>query len=212
MKQLLKRKINAYLKKWIEEYQDNIISRSCNIYGIKFNDDHSKIIKPLQIDGGKNITIGKNSRIGNAAWLSAFESYQSQDFKPRISIGNNVNIGNYSCITSINKIIIGNGCLFSEYSYISDHFHGIDPSNNVSPSLQELSSKGPVIIGENTFLGFRVSVLPGVILGKHCVVGAHSVVTKSFDDFSMIIGSPARCIKKYNFKINKWESYNETDV
>ena len=67
-------------------------------------------------------------------------------------------------------------------------------------------SKGPVEIGENCFIGIRVSILQGVKLGRGCVVASHSVVTKSFPDFTMIAGIPAKAIKKFNFQTNNWES------
>ena len=63
---------------------------------------------------------------------------------PKIIIGNNVRIGNYACITAVDEIVIENGCLFSEYIYISDHYHGFDPALNISPAKQPLSSKGKV--------------------------------------------------------------------
>lgn len=164
----------------------------------------SYVEQPMQIDGAKFIQIGDNSSIGRYAWLGAFSSYRKQQFSPSITIGNNVRIGNYACITAIDKIEIGDGCLFSEYIYISDHAHGIDASEEISPKDQDLYSKGCVTIGKNTFLGYRVSILPGVALGKHCVVGANSVVTKSFPDYSMIAGIPARIIKKYSLEQKKW--------
>lgn len=50
------------------------------------------------------------------------------------------------------------------------------------------------------------SVLPGVTLGDHCVVGTRSVVTHSFPPYSMIDRSPARLIKTFNPMSGKWES------
>ena len=47
-------------------------------------------------------------------------------------------------------------------------------------------------------------ILPGTILGKHCVVGANSVVSGVFDDYSVIVGSPARVVKKYNKETREW--------
>lgn len=70
---------------------------------------------------------------------------------------------------------------------------------------QPLESKGPVRIGARCFLGYRAAVMPGVTLGEHCVVGANSVVTRSFGSFSMVAGSPARLIKVYSAATGKWE-------
>lgn len=157
----------------------------------------------LKLNGGKYIQIERNSTIGKYAWLGAFDSYLGQHFSPAIHIGPNVTIGNFFCATAIDRIDIKEGCLLSEYVYISDHGHGTEP-DGPPPVAQPLFSKGPVVIGENTFVGYRVSILPGVKLGKHCVVGAHSVVNKSFPDYSVIAGVPARLIKKYDPATKTW--------
>jgi acetyltransferase-like isoleucine patch superfamily enzyme len=70
---------------------------------------------------------------------------------------------------------------------------------------QPLTSKGPVRIGEGSFLGYRTVVMPGVTLGMHCVVGCNSVVMRSFPAYSMLAGSPARRVKAYSFEQRCWQ-------
>ena len=57
-----------------------------------------------------------------------------------------------------------------------------------------ITSKGPVIIGDYTWIGENVSIMPGVNIGKSSVIGANSVVTKSFPERSIIAGNPAKII------------------
>lgn len=60
-------------------------------------------------------------------------------------------------------------------------------------------------IGENCFIGIGVAIQAGTILGKQCVVGSNSVVRGEFPDYCVIVGAPARIVKKYNFETQRWE-------
>jgi len=202
----LKRKVVNYLSKFFQRIEPKYYDIS-NSLGIKIG-LNSFFEKPKILDGAEYVEIKDNSTIGHSSWLGAFDKYLDQSFKPKIMIANNVRIGNYACITAIDEISIKDGCLLSDYVYISDHYHGFDPTLNLSPEDQPLFSKGKVEIGENTFIGYRATILSGVKLGKNCVVGAHSVVNKSFPDCSMIAGSPARLIKTYDFEYKCWKNEN----
>ena len=104
----------------------------------------------------------------------------------------------------MDEITIGDGCVLSEHVYITDLMHGLHPDQGLIMQ-QPLQSKGPVRIGSGCFLGYRAAIMPGVTLGDHCVVGANSVVTKSFPAYSMLVGSPARLVRSYNRKTAKWD-------
>ncbi|MBI3883108.1 MAG: acyltransferase [Sphingobacteriales bacterium] len=160
------------------------------------------------IDGKEYISLGDNSYIGPDCWLAAYDAYEysQQKFTPQITIGNNVFIGSYSSITSINKIIIEEGVETADFLYISDHTHSIIPEEGVPIRKRRLISRGYVKIGAYTGIGINVAILPGVTLGKYCIVGAYSVVTKSFPDYSLISGNPAVLVKTYCVEKKKWLS------
>lgn len=65
-----------------------------------------------------------------------------------------------------------------------------------SPGDISLYSKGPVIIGDNVWVGAGSCILPNVTIGNNCIIGANSVVTKSFPDNCVIAGNPAKIIKQ----------------
>ena len=58
-----------------------------------------------------------------------------------------------------------------------------------------------IIIKRNVWIGANVIILPGVKIGSNSIIGAGSVVTKSFEDNSIVCGNPARFIKKNNNSI-----------
>ena len=167
-------------------------------WGMKVGVD-SVIMMPRRINGAKCVTVGIDTIITENGWISAYERYLSNTYTPVISIGNGVRVGPSFMLTAINKVVIEDGCLISAQVFISDHTHGYEPSSN-PPTKQPLNSKGPVHIGKHCFIGTRVSIMPGVVLGNYCVVGAHSVVTKSFPEGSVIAGVPAKLIKNLPLK------------
>lgn len=154
----------------------------------------SAVLIPRKIEGASRIKIGSDSIIGKRSWIAAYERYGKQQFAPEIHIGDGVRIGSGFILTAVNSVIIEDGCLLSESVFISDHAHGTAP-NQVSPTKQCLNSRGPVRIGRHCFIGIRAVIMPGVTLGDYCVVGAHSVVTNSFPERSVVAGVPAKVIK-----------------
>lgn len=63
-------------------------------------------------------------------------------------------------------------------------------------------------IGEYCFIGFGAAIQAGTILGKHCIVGTNSVVRGYFPDYSVIVGAPARIIKRYCSETQTWRKTN----
>jgi acetyltransferase-like isoleucine patch superfamily enzyme len=163
----------------------------------------SYIYRPRRIEGAAFIQIGDRSTVDRFGWLSALEECGGQRYKPSIILGKDVHVGRYCCITSISSVVIEDGCLLSEHVYISDLAHSMNPERGLLVD-RPLESKGPVRIGANTFVGYRACILPGVTLGQHCVVGANSVVTHSFPDYSMVAGCPAKIVKRYSPEIKDW--------
>lgn len=61
-----------------------------------------------------------------------------------------------------------------------------------------------VSIGENSFIGARVVILPGTQIGKLCIIGAGAVVKGDIPDYSVVVGNPCRIIsdtRQYGEKI-----------
>ena len=156
------------------------------------------VMPPYDIYGERFIELGNYFSAGPNLWLEAIEKYGDQHFTPSIIIGENVSVQRNCHIGAIDRIIIGNGVLMGSNILITDHAHG-DTSkeqNSLAPGARPLYSKGPVVIGNNVWIGDNAVILPGVTLGDGCIVGAGAVVTKSFPAGCVIGGNPAKLIKK----------------
>jgi len=146
------------------------------------------------LEGLSNVSIGDNFRANKGLFLGAYGSRRDE---AQIVIGNNVTINYDSQITAINRIVIGDDVLTGSRILISDHSHGeIAAKALAEPPLgRPLFSKGPVIIGDRVWIGSGVAIMPGVSIGEDSIIGANSVVTKSFPPRSVVAGNPARLIR-----------------
>lgn len=163
-----------------------------------------------RVIGTRYITVGIRASIKEQAWIEAIDSYKKQILTPSIKIGNNFFASERLHISAINRIEIGNDCLFGSGVYIGDHNHGVYKGHEQStpfeaPIERRLVSLGPVIIGSNVWLGDNVVVIGPVVIGNGVVIGANSVVTKDVPDNVIALGSPLHIIKKYNKYTKAWQ-------
>ena len=152
----------------------------------------------VTIIGEQYISIGNSSRIEKGCVLTAWEKTpDGGNHQPSIVIGNNASIGEYNHITSTNKIQIGNSFLTGRWVTITDNSHGETDieSLKTSPVIRQAVSKGPVVIGNNVWIGDKATILPGVTIGDGTVVAANAVVTKDVPAYSVVAGNPAQIIK-----------------
>jgi acetyltransferase-like isoleucine patch superfamily enzyme len=149
------------------------------------------------------IHIGKDTMIGEHVALSAgMMPGQECLTNPVVKIGDRCLIGRGSGIVGHLSIDIGDDVWTGHHVYITDQSHGyLDISKPIS---QQSQPERAVSIGEGSWLGHGVVVLPGAKIGKHVAVGANSVVTGELPDYCVAVGSPARVIKQYTHN-EGWE-------
>jgi len=152
---------------------------------------------PVKLAGEKYISIGKEAVLGRHIQLTAWDHYEDQRFSPEIVIGDGCSIGAGSHITAIHRIVLGNNVLTGKYVLITDNAHGeADPELlDIAPIKRPLVTKGPVIIGDNVWIGEKASILPGVTIGKGAIIAAGAVVTKDVPAACIARGVPARSYK-----------------
>ena len=88
-----------------------------------------------------------------------------------------------------------NGIIIGKNVWIGPNVSLISMNHNTNNYAKYIKDS-PIIIGDNCWIGASSIILPGVKLGNHVVIGAGSVVTKSFlDDNILVAGNPAKKIK-----------------
>lgn len=145
-----------------------------------------------------NISIGDDVTIGEHTVIELFSAYRDQAFTPHMEVGNYSHIGDHSHISCVNHIYIGNGVRMGRRVFITDNAHGASDRSllDENPLFRPISSKGPVMIYDNAWIGEMAVILPGVTIGKGSIVGAGAVVTKDVPEYCVVGGNPARLIKK----------------
>lgn len=133
-----------------------------------------------------NIVLGDNVKI--AKRVSAYGNSENL-----LEIGENTYVG-MNCILNgySAKLIIGKNVSFAQNVNVMT-----DSGPNASPNMQRIYPimAKEIVIGDHSWIGASAIIMPGVVLGKYCIVAAGSFVTTSFPDYSIIGGTPAKLIR-----------------
>lgn len=167
--------------------------------------EHSAIMWPVKLHSGlENVFVGSGTIILSHSRLQTYNL--SGNEKGSIVIGDGCYIGfNFTVLSADGKHVkIGDQVLIASDVLISNENHGIDPESDIPYMDQSLIAKS-VEIGDGSWIGEKVCILPGVTVGKKSIIGAGSVVTRDIPPYSIAVGNPARVIKQYNFSTHCWE-------
>lgn len=144
-------------------------------------------------------------------------------------IAGNALCGKYTSIngpfTARGRVLIGNYCAFGRYVPLISGNHRTDlPNQQVWFNdrfgfTKATTTKGPVEIGHNVWIGDKVSVLSGVQVGHGAVIAAGCTVTRDVAPFSIVGGNPAREIKtRFSRPVveqmlnHKWWSWDDDKI
>jgi len=120
-------------------------------------------------------------------------------------------------------VIISEGCFISACNrLVIEENVGVSPNvmiidnsrilGNVGlPSKEQDLKIGYVHIGADSWIAYGACILPNVTIGKHCIIGALSVVNKDIPPYSLAVGSPARVVKQYDFDRGEWVKVSESE-
>ena len=167
----------------------------------------STLAMPFSVEGARFISIEREVYVKPNAWFLALNNNEVKSSEIKLSIGERTYIGRNAHIVALKSIRIGKGVLMGDNVYIADNFHRFDRVD-LPFKDQGIGFKSEVEVGEGTWLGENVCVISSKI-GKHCIVGANSVVLNHVPDYCMVAGSPARIIKRYDHSTESWEKIKE---
>lgn len=156
---------------------------------------------PRRIERGQFISIGEGANIYTNVMLQAVQ--ETPEDTPSITIGKNVRIWSNVQVSAAQKMIIGNDVVLSANSFVTDTTHPYEDISH-APRYNKLRLLTPVVIGDDTWVG-RNAIISGAKVGKHCVIGAGSMVSKDVPDYCVVVGNPARIVKRYNPETEKWQ-------
>jgi acetyltransferase-like isoleucine patch superfamily enzyme len=156
----------------------------------------ARVQLPMRICFGETITVGDRFSAGPGLRFEAIRRHRLLTYNPTIVIGDDVSFGSNCCVAAIGPIVIGNKCLFASGLLISDHNHGSMSTPVTGMPLKDapLVSKGPIVIGDEVWIGEHACVLSGVQIGRGAVIAANAVVTHNVPIGAVVGGIPARVL------------------
>lgn len=114
------------------------------------------------------------------------------DYGCNVKVGDNTVINHSGVFLDTNEINIGKHALIGPKSGLYGAIHLFD----VEARNEGIEKAKTINIDDGAWLGGKVTVVPGVSIGKHSVIGAGSVVTKDIPDDVVAVGNPCRVIRK----------------
>ena len=165
--------------------KDGIIPNPNTIYPIKGYEEEIYIKPTIK---NPNIVVGDFTYIAD----SEFESHVTHfyDF-----IGDKLIIGKF-CQIGKGVEFVMNGANHQMNAVSTFPFYTLEGWDQVPPSQNDLPLKGDTIVGNDVWIGQNVTILPGVHIGDGAIIGANSVIGSDVDPYTIVVGNPARPIRK----------------
>jgi len=150
------------------------------------------------------IQFGEDIVLAKDVWLNAVPTPDSAG--PIIVLGKGCRLGRRSSISARNRITLEENVLFGPQVLIMDHNHEF--SDTEMPIREQgVTEGGRIIIEKNCWFGFGAVVLSSsglLTIGRNSVIGANSVVTRSFPPNSVIAGNPAKVLRTFDTEEKQW--------
>ncbi len=185
------------IKRWLRRRSAN---RQAEALARAHVGPHSHVDASVHVLGWNQVRVGHHSIISADTWLNVNNRHAAD---PAIVIGDNCFIGRRNFMSSGELIRIGDYCLTGVDCHFlgSDHIYS-DPF--VPYVVTGTTLDAAIEIGANCWLGASVTVVGRVRVGFGSIIGAGSVVTRDVPPFSVVVGNPARVIKRFDVRAKLW--------
>ena len=136
-------------------------------------------------EGLGRLEIGRFTHIGDRTRIRCHEG--------SLRIGEKAVFGADNTINGYLDIEFGDATLLADWIYVCDFDHRYADIH--TPIKDQGIVKTPVRVGPETWVGTKVTILRGAIVGRGCVLGAHAVVRGTIPDHAVAVGAPARVVR-----------------
>ncbi|MFZ2322120.1 MAG: DapH/DapD/GlmU-related protein [Ignavibacteriaceae bacterium] len=141
-----------------------------------------------------NVEIGEGTKVWHFSHIqSGAKIGKNCVFGQNVNVGNNVTIGNFCKIQ--NNVSIYEGVTLEDYVFCGP---SMVFTNILNPRCKypQVGAQFYIktLIKEGASIGANATIVCGHILGKHCMIGAGSVVTKDVPDYALVIGNPGKVV------------------
>lgn len=167
----------------------------------------SILCRPMLVKHPRYISVGAHTIIRDGARLEVILRPDMAQ-APWLAIGDHVNIEQGVHIICQGQVTIEDNVSITPYCVIADTDHPYNDPDQPPKIGSRLNTCADsfVRIGRGSFIGAHSIILPNVDIGCGCVIGAGAVVTRSVPDYSLVVGAPARVVRRFNVVTRVWEA------
>jgi carbonic anhydrase/acetyltransferase-like protein (isoleucine patch superfamily) len=153
------------------------------------------INRPRYVQLGDHVRIKRNTSIN-------LHPKDKRSKEILLSIGDHTIISESCFISACNRVVIEENVGISPNVMIIDNSRKLGDVSR--PSKEQDLKIGYVRIGADSWIAYGACVMPNVTIGKHCIIGALSVVNKDVPSYSLAVGAPAKVVKRFDFNKREW--------
>ena len=179
----------------MSEPANKLVLRLKYLWHFKIRNRHIRTRGMVNLGRGAGVYCRRglaDMELGADVWVGAGTHIRCHE--GRLRIGDRVVFGGSNTINCYLDIEIGTDCIFADWIYVTDFDHRFKRTDVRIQDQGIVTS--PVRIGEDCWIGEKVSVLRGSDIGPGSVIGAQTVVKGDIPAYSVAVGTPAKVIKQ----------------